>query len=114
MPNIHLDESKQWQIRVIHFCATLKTPLPKSIVLQLSSNIISRATGNSKQVLIALAIPSGSIVINISPNQPPWYKIRFHDLETVHFKIHQISGGALENISEAFIQLEITQYFDGL
>ena len=112
LPNIQLDDSRQWTMKIVNFCALFKVPLSKNTLLLLSTNIISRSAGNPKQILIAFALSAGSTIINISPTQETQYKIRFHDLKTSKFHLYDLDARKLE-IFKAHVQLEICESFDG-
>ena len=111
LPNIYLEDSKQWEIKVVNFCFTLSSSLTKPKILRLTSNLITRSPGNTCQILSVFAVSTDVETLNYTPNHPLPYIIRFHDLETAVFRLEDISGSTLDNLLTASIQLEIRETF---
>lgn len=112
-PNITLDDTSQWYIKVNQFCAVFKVPLSKSTLFTLTTNVIARTSGNPKQIIMAFAVESGETIINILPTQFAEYKIRFHDLKTAQFILQKLTGESPEIVTSAYLQIEITQTLNG-
>ena len=112
-PDICLDETQEWQLYVQNCSVTLNAALINPIIVELSTNIIRRSDGNSRQILNAFAMPEGTTAYNYTPTIVAPYLTRFHNLESSFIKLDVEQTESTFKPKSAFIQLEITQSIHG-
>ena len=108
-PKIYLNSDAEWRISVLNFIAIFSKPANVSTILSLSTNLIMRSSGNSRQIMNHLLLPQGSSTINYTSAKPPAYIIRFHELETAVVSLIDTSTGKHLYPKNATIQIEIRE-----
>lgn len=86
---IQLNQFDAYSIRLIAFHAifTSKTDFG---IYKLCSNLIDREKGNSERILAYIRLDKRQAVLDFTPTQIVWYKLRFKDISSAVFKLQSI------------------------
>ena len=103
---IALDPFCRYSIRLIALHALIASYVPAGIY-KVCTNLIDRENGNSERILGYARLDRKSHVIDITPTQSVWYKLRWLDISTADIHLQSITTDEKLVFSEFACQFEI-------
>ena len=105
---VELKPFRRYQIRLIDLHAIF-TRKAEAGIYQICANIIERENGNSDRVLGYVRLDRKQIVLDYTPTQFLWYKLRLHDFSASDIKLKSITSDEELFFSEFSCQFEIVE-----
>ena len=84
--SIQLNQFDDYSIRLIAFHAIFTSKADFGIY-QLCTNLIDRERGNSHRILAYIRLDKRQTVLDFTPTQSVWYKLRFKDISSAVFRL---------------------------
>lgn len=105
---VQLDQFTQYRARFISLHANFTSKADAGIY-QLSTNIIDREKGNSNRIIAFIRLERKQIHLEFTPTHSIWYKLRFKDISSAHFKLKSIASDEEVFFAEFACQIEICE-----
>lgn len=105
---LRLKPFESYSIRLISLHALISSYVSAGIY-KISSNIINRENGNSERILAYVRLDRKQHVLDFTPTQIVWYKLRVHDTSTADINLQSIAKDENLIFSEFACQFEIIE-----
>ena len=96
---IELRQFRRYQIRLIAIHAIFEHKAEAGIY-QICTNIIERENGNSERILAYVRLDRKQTILDFTPTQKIWYKLRLHDFSSSDIKLKSIKSDEVIFFSE--------------
>ena len=105
---IELGQFNPFSIRLIAIHGIISSYIHGGIY-KICSNLIDRENGNSERVLAYLRLGRKSHILDFTPTQKLWYKLRWSDFSELELTLHSIATDEKVYFSELACQFEIIE-----
>ena len=103
---IVLEPFCRYSIRLIALQARINSYVPAGIY-KVCTNLIERENGNLDRILGYAHLDRKAHMINFTPTQPIWYKLRLVDISMIDIHLQAIATDQKLDLSELACQFEI-------
>ena len=109
--DVKLPFNKVFNVTLINIVGILKTPVKRSGIYKITTNLIQREDGNIHRILAYVYIGRNSSYINFTPTHLLKYKLRLYDFNSADITLSSESTDEKLLFTEFSCQLEVTETY---